>query len=336
MYRDAVHFSKNCAECAVVSGTGRKYRPPLHPIPVQRPFQILGVDIMELPTTERGNRYVIVFQDFLTKWPLVFAAPDQKAIRIVRLLAEEVVPMFGVPEGLLSDRGTNLLAHVMQDACKLLGVTKLNTTAYHPQCDGMVERLNRTLKAMLRKHAAKFGCQWDRYLASVLWAYRNTPHESTEEKPSFLLFGMDCRSPTEAAFLPQTALEPTEVENYREEVGLSLASARELAVKSMRQAQKRYKIKYDRNAGQTKYRIGDWVLVKFPHEETGKQLKLSQPWHGPFRVVSCDDPDLTVVKIYFPQDEQIQIHQTRVTPCPADFPAGYLWYGRKRHSPCHL
>jgi len=81
----------------------------------------------------------------------------------------------------------------MQDACKLLGVTKLNTTAYHPQCDGMVERLNRTLKAMLRKHAAKFGCQWDRYLASVLWAYRNNPHEATKEKPSFLLFGVDFR-----------------------------------------------------------------------------------------------------------------------------------------------
>ena len=82
-----------------------------------------------------------------------------------------------------------------------------------------------------------------------------------------------------------------------------------------------------------KYRIGDWVLVRFPHEETGKQRKLSQPWHGPFRVVSCDNPDVTVVKTYFPQDGQIQMHQTRVTPCPDDFPAGYYWYGRKRHSP---
>ena len=52
-------------------------RDPLYPIPVQKPFQIVGVDIMELPITEKGNKYVIVFQDFLTKWPLVFAAPDQ-------------------------------------------------------------------------------------------------------------------------------------------------------------------------------------------------------------------------------------------------------------------
>ena len=59
--------------------------------------------------------------------------------------------MFGVPESLLSDRGTNPLANVMMDVCSLLGITKLNTTAYHPQCNGMVERMNRTLKAMLRK-----------------------------------------------------------------------------------------------------------------------------------------------------------------------------------------
>ena len=52
---------------------------------------------------------------------------------------------------------------------------------------------------MLSKHVSKFGVQWDKYLSGVLWAYRNTPHSSTGEKPSFLLFGFDCRHPTEAA-----------------------------------------------------------------------------------------------------------------------------------------
>ena len=219
IYRD-MEFCKNCPDCALVSGAGRKYKPPFHPIPVQRPFQIFGVDIMELPVTDEGNRYVIVFQDFLTKWPLVFPSPDQKAIRIARLVAEEVVPMFGVPESLLSDRGTNLLANVMMDVCSLLGITKLNTTAYHPQCNGMVERMNRTLKAMLRKHAVKFGPQWDKFLPGVLWAYHNAPHETTKEKPSFLMFGLDLRSPTEAALLPDSTLEPSDVSDYREELTL--------------------------------------------------------------------------------------------------------------------
>ena len=59
----------------------------------------------------------------------------------------------------------------MQNVRKLLSVTKLNTTAYHPQCDSMVERLNCTLKSMVCKTCAKFGQQWDRFLSGVLWAY---------------------------------------------------------------------------------------------------------------------------------------------------------------------
>ena len=63
----------------------------------------------------QGNQYVLVFQDFLTKWPLVYAMPDQRTDRIVKILVEEIVPNFGVPESLLSDRGTNLLSHLMLD-----------------------------------------------------------------------------------------------------------------------------------------------------------------------------------------------------------------------------
>lgn len=88
---------------------------------------------------------------------------------------------FGVHDCLLSDRGKSVLSHLMQDVCQPVS---LNTTAYHPQCHGMVERLNHTLKAMLRKICAKFGRRWDCVLPGVLWAYQNTSHESTKEKPS--------------------------------------------------------------------------------------------------------------------------------------------------------
>ena len=74
-------------------------------------FQIVDVDIMELPKTSNGNRYVVVFQDFLSKWPMVFPTADQKALTLAKLLVQEVVPFMGVPEALLSDRGTNLLSH---------------------------------------------------------------------------------------------------------------------------------------------------------------------------------------------------------------------------------
>ena len=101
---------------------------------------------MDLPLTEKGNRHVVVTQDLFTKWPMVFPVPDQKATTIAKLIAEELIPIFGVPE----DRGTNLLSKLVLDLCQLLGIFKLNTTAHHPQCDGAVERFNRTLKTMLR------------------------------------------------------------------------------------------------------------------------------------------------------------------------------------------
>ena len=333
MYKDAVSHSKSCPDCAIAVGGGRPGRPPLQPIPVQRIFQIVGVDVMDLPRTERGNKHVLVFQDFLSKWPMVFPIPDQKTERIVKLLVEELVPFFGVPEALLSDRGTNLLSHLMKDICSMLGIEKLNTTAYHPQCDGLTERFNRTLKTMLRKHAAQYGAQWDTYLPGVLWAYRNTPHEATGEKPSFLLFGQDCRSPTEAALLPPSSLESMELTDYRRELIHSLSTARELAAKNIQQAQAKYKKQYDRKAKSLSYEVGDWVLIRFPQEESGANRKLSRPWHGPYRIESVSSTGVVAVKVYFPQEGSIQVHAQRVTKCPVNFPSGYYWYGNRRKGP---
>lgn len=80
----------------------------------------------------------------------------------------------------------------------------------------------------------------------ALWAYRNLPHESTGEKPSYLLCGVDCRTPTEATLLPPHELEPTDVTEYREELVLSLSAARRLAVEAIPSAQSKYKAAYDR------------------------------------------------------------------------------------------
>ena len=69
MFRDIHKHCRSCPQCAVVTGSSRPGNPPLQPIPVSRPFQLFGVDIMDLPRTERGNKHMVAFQDFLTKWP---------------------------------------------------------------------------------------------------------------------------------------------------------------------------------------------------------------------------------------------------------------------------
>ena len=159
------------------------------------------------------------------------------------------------------------------------------------------------------------------------------PHDSTGKKPSFLLYGIDCRTPTEAALLPPHTTEPTEVSDYREELILSLSSARRLAAEAIQTAQLKYKSSYDRRSLDVNYQIVDWVLVKFPQDETGRLRKLSRLWHGPYRVIDKHNPDITVVKVYAPQDGQIQVHQSRVVRCPPELPAGFYWYGSRRSSP---
>ena len=123
------------------------------------------------------------------------------------------------------------------------------------------------------------------------------------------------------------------MEMYREELILNLTSARELAATSLQASQARSKVRHDRSVRVREYYKGDWVLVKFPSEEMGRNRKLSQPWHGPYRVISTNEPDITVQKVYQTKPGQIQVHQSRVTPCPDDLPPGYYWYGRKHCCP---
>ena len=96
MYGDVIAHCRSCPQCVIVNASGKIKKPPLYPIPVERIFQIIEVGIIDLPLTVNGNRHVVVFQDFLSKWPLVLPVPDQKAERLARLLVNEVVPFCGV------------------------------------------------------------------------------------------------------------------------------------------------------------------------------------------------------------------------------------------------
>ena len=98
------------------------------PIPVSGPFDRVGVDVVQFPTSYNGNKYAVVFVDYLTKWPEVFAVPDQTADTIAHLLVEQIVCRHGVPAELLSDRGSAFLSVLLQEVYQLLGTHKVSTT----------------------------------------------------------------------------------------------------------------------------------------------------------------------------------------------------------------
>ena len=127
------------------------------------------------------------------------AIPDQEAKTIAQKL-EKLISCHVASQILLTDQGKNFESKLIAELCDLLQIDKWRTTAYHPQCDGQVERFNRTL-IILSMHVEKYQKDWDRWLPQVLLAYRSSVHESTGATPFALLCGCEARLPVNLCFL---------------------------------------------------------------------------------------------------------------------------------------
>ena len=114
MRADVQRWCQGCLTCSS-RHVGRAERSPLMPIPVAGPFDCVGVDIIQFPCSYDGNKYAVIFVDYLTKWPEAFAIPDQTAETIARIFVEEIISRHGVPGKLLSDRGANFLSGQLQE-----------------------------------------------------------------------------------------------------------------------------------------------------------------------------------------------------------------------------
>ena len=95
---------------------------PLHPLPVSGPFHRVGIDLLQLPLTTKGNRQVIVATDYLTKWVEARALPDKTASSVAGFLYEDIICRHGAPKELLSDQGTEFLNQLVDTFCHLFEV----------------------------------------------------------------------------------------------------------------------------------------------------------------------------------------------------------------------
>ena len=321
---------KWCQSCLVCASRhiGKAQKPPLSPIPVTGPFDCLGVDIIQFPCSYDGNKYAIVFMDYLTKWPEVFPVPNQTAETIAQALVE-VISRHGVPAKLLSDRGANFLSDILQEVYKLLGIKKVNTSAYHPQSDGLVERFNRTLTDMLAKTVDQSGRDWDKRIPYVLYAYRTSVQESTKESPFFLLYGRDARLPTEAALTQPRTCYQVDIDDFKTDLVCNLSEAWELARQNISQSQKKQKQHYDKGARLKDYHVGDTVFVHMPGDVQGKAWKFARPFHGPYRILELTPTNASVCLVDKPQDAPIFVSLDRVRRCPKEIPDGETWSGKR-------
>jgi len=130
--------------------------------------------------------------DRATKWPEAFPIRNIDTETITKTFLSTWVCRFGSPKHLISDQGRQFEAGLFKDIVKRLGTTHIQTSAYHPQANGAIERFHRTLKTSMRILAEKTN-SWIDVLPFVLLGWRNTPCSSTNTSPTQALFGHSTR-----------------------------------------------------------------------------------------------------------------------------------------------
>lgn len=217
---------------------------------------MVPVDILQLPLSCQNNKYLLVIQDYFTKWAEAIPLPNQTANWITKELVH-VFTRFGLPTILHSDQGANFESTVLRQTLDAFGVRKTRTTAYHPQGDGMMERLNQTLLQMLRSYTSQQG-DWEQHLPLVLFAYRSATHPSTGFSPFELMFGR----PALCSNLPEiSAFDPM---SYKAELRSRLAEFRDLVVIHHAQAAYHQKCQYDRRVQSREFCVGDLGWLSCP------------------------------------------------------------------------
>ena len=257
------------------------------------------------------------FLDYLTKWVEAFPLPDQTSESIARLLVDHVFCRHGAPKELLSDRGANLLSELMMGVCALTGMHKVNTTAAHPQTDGLVENFNKTLRSMLAKHGQALSSNWDIHLQQLLFAYRTKPHTSAGESPFFLLYGRDARLPTEMVL--ETLPSPYMVVSWP--LGCHQHGGRLVVQLSV--------LSKGKTANAKPYSVGGRVMVYMPSEDRGKKRKLALPYYGPYRILEVRSNCVLVRPVDAPDMEPILVSMDRVVRCPEELP-DESWLGPRK------
>ncbi|PIK41188.1 hypothetical protein BSL78_21960 [Apostichopus japonicus] len=287
MQADVTRYCQSCDVCQRTLPKGRVTKVPLGSMPlIEEPFQRVAVDLVGpiKPATERGHRYILVLVDYATRYP---EAVPMKTIE-AESVAEELLGIYsrlGFPKEVLTDQGSQFVSGVMKEVSRLLSIRRLTTTPYHAMCNGLVEKFNGTLKAMLKKMCDERPKDWDRYIDPLLFAYRETPQESTGFSPFELLYGRTVRGPMrilKELWTGESEVSETKtVYQYVLDLQERLEQTCQLAREELKKSRQRYKTYYNKKARVRNMKVGEEVLLLLPTDKN----KLLMQWKGPFPIV---------------------------------------------------
>ena len=201
MKKDIQRWCQECHDCQSSKVHHHTHAPLTTRDPPSARFRDLHVDLVgPLPVSE-GMSYLFTIVDRFTRWPEAIPLPDCRTETVIKGFLRHWIARFGIPADLVSDRGPQFTSGLWAELNKVLGIKATTTTAYHPQANGMVERLHRQLKDSLKARATH--PRWMDELPFVLLGMRTAWREDPDCSPAELVYGSSLHVPGE--FLPPVA-----------------------------------------------------------------------------------------------------------------------------------
>lgn len=290
MYTDVEDYCETCERCKV-GKSGTKIKPSFKSIIAKKPLEIVAIDFTQLEKGVGGIENVLVITDVFTKYTQAVPTRDQKAKTVARVLLRDWIIRFGAPQRLHSDQGRSFENEIIQELCKIYGITKTKTLPYYPEGNSVCERFNRTLHNLLRTLSSEKKSKWPELLPELVYAYNCTPHSTTGFAPYFLFFG---REPT----IPLDQLLGGELEDNNEkdewitEHYTNLKEAFDLAIERTEKEALKRQGRINKNADNKELPIGSRVYLR--NHPKGR-CKIQDKWMDkPYRIIQKHDNSYTV------------------------------------------
>ncbi|GKA51508.1 reverse transcriptase domain-containing protein [Tanacetum coccineum] len=169
---------------------------PQNAIQVCKIFDVWGINFMGPFLSSRGNKYILMAVNYLSKWVKAKALPTNDA-RVVCKILKSLFARFRTPRAIISDRGTYFFNDQFAKVRLKYGVTHCLSTAYHPQTSGQVKVLNRGLKCILERIVGEHRALWSDKLDDALWAFRTAFKTPIGCTPYKLVYKKACHLPIE-------------------------------------------------------------------------------------------------------------------------------------------
>ncbi|GJR55238.1 reverse transcriptase domain-containing protein [Tanacetum coccineum] len=287
IYRDAHTMIKSCDTCQRQGKISQQDEMPQNAIQVCEIFDVWGIDFMGPFPYSRGNKYILVAVDYLSKWVKAKALPTNDARVVVKFL-KSLFARFRTPRAIISDRGTHFCNDQFAKVMSKYGVTHRLATAYHPQTSGQVEVSNRGLKRILERTVGENRASWSDKLDDALWAFRTAFKTPIGCTPYKLVYGKSCHLPIELEHKAYWALKHANFDlktagDHRKLQLNELNELRDQAYENSLIYKERTKKLHDSKIKNRIFNVGDRVLL-FNSRLKIFLGKLKTRWSGPFTI----------------------------------------------------